>query len=35
MVRGRHAADVAISAAFGRPVLKRFEVMIYEERMAA
>ena len=31
MARGRDAADVAISTAFGQPVLKRFEVTTYEE----
>jgi transglutaminase-like putative cysteine protease len=31
MARGRDAADVAISTAFGHPVLKRFEVTTYEE----
>lgn len=35
MARGRDAADVAISTAFGQPVLKRFEVTTYEERIAA
>jgi transglutaminase-like putative cysteine protease len=35
MARGRDAADVAISTAFGRPVLKRFEVTTYEETVAA
>ena len=31
MARGRDAADVAISTAFGQPLLKRFEVTTYEE----
>jgi transglutaminase-like putative cysteine protease len=31
MARGRDAADVAISTAFGQPILKRFEVTTYEE----
>ena len=35
MARGRDAADVAISTAFGQPVLKRFEVTTYEEAAAA
>lgn len=35
MARGRDAADVAISTAFGQPVLKRFEVTTYEEPIAA
>jgi transglutaminase-like putative cysteine protease len=35
MARGRDAADVAISTAFGQAVLKRFEVTTYEEAMAA
>ena len=35
MARGRDAADVAISTAFGQPVLKRFEVTTHEEAMAA
>jgi transglutaminase-like putative cysteine protease len=35
MARGRDAADVAISTAFGQPALKRFEVTTYEERIAA
>ena len=35
MARGRDAADVAISTAFGQPVLKRFEVTTYEEAVAA
>ena len=35
IARGRDAADVAISTAFGQPVLKRFEVTTYEERIAA
>ena len=33
--RGRDAADVALTAAFGRPPLQRFEVTTYEEAMAA
>jgi len=35
MARGRDAADVAISTAFGQPTLKRFEVTTYEEAIAA
>jgi len=35
IARGRDAADVAISTAFGQPVLKRFEVTTYEEPIAA
>jgi transglutaminase-like putative cysteine protease len=35
MARGRDAADVAISTAFGQAVLKRFEVTTHEEAMAA
>ena len=35
MARGRDAADVAISTAFGRAVLKRFQVMTYEQALAA
>jgi hypothetical protein len=33
--RGRDAADVALTAAFGPAPLQRFEVMTYEEAMAA
>ncbi|RBP14310.1 transglutaminase-like putative cysteine protease [Roseiarcus fermentans] len=35
MARGRDAADVAISTAFGNAPLSRFEVTTYEEAMAA
>jgi transglutaminase-like putative cysteine protease len=35
IARGRDAADVAISTAFGQALLKRFEVTTFEERIAA
>jgi transglutaminase-like putative cysteine protease len=35
MARGRDAADVALSTAFGDAPLQRFEVTTYEEAMAA
>ena len=35
MARGRDAADVAISTAFGSAPLLRFEVTTYEEKLAA
>jgi transglutaminase-like putative cysteine protease len=35
MARGRDAADVAISTAFGAAPLTRFEVTTYEEALAA
>ncbi len=35
MARGRDAADVAISTAFGQPLLSRFEVTTTEQALAA
>ena len=35
MARGRDAADVAISTAFGQPILKRFQVITFEQALAA
>ncbi len=35
MARGRDAADVAISTAFGQPLLSGFEVTTYEQAQAA